>query len=243
MKGGKKYMKKNVLPILFIGILVFMVSFAFAAVNGAQTVTSVVNETAQSGSATSHAAVAGNITGLEIFGESVTQTWQGYFGNVSGSITLENSAGNVMYNWTLASPEGEIYASPGNNVNWASIECFNWTAEGVGQETLYNIGQNDADGINETFDNTVHTNFATGTISFTSGDCMSTEIFAEGGQTEATFDEVLLWDGSDLVFAALLEEDVVGYDGVSHDFQMIVVEDGHNGDSSTTPYYFYVELA
>jgi hypothetical protein len=243
MKGGVLFMKKVILPIFFIGVLVFMAGFSLAAVNGAQTVTSISNSTALAGSPESHDAIAGNVTEIQIFGESVTQTWQGYFGNVSGAITLENAAGNAMYNWSLASPEGEIYASPSNNVAWASIECFNWTANGTTVESAYNIGANDADGINETFSNTVHPDFATGTKAFNNGECMSTEIFSQGAGSEGTFDEVLLWDGSDLVFAAILEKDAIGFDGNPYDFQMIVVEDGHNGDTTTTPYYFYVELA
>src|SRR4030042_6405258 len=56
-------------------------------------------------------AIAGNITSMDVTGFSVTQSWQGYFGNVTGVITLEDNSGNVMYNWSEASPEGEIYAS------------------------------------------------------------------------------------------------------------------------------------
>jgi len=39
-----------------------------------------------------------------------------------------------------------------------------------------------------------------------------------------------------------LEENVLGFDNRHHDFEMMVLEDGHNGNSGTTDYYFYVEL-
>ena len=42
--------------------------------------------------------------------------------------------------------------------------------------------------------------------------------------------------------SALLEEDATGFDTASHDFEMLVLEDGHETDSAVTPYYFWVEL-
>ncbi|HKL23246.1 MAG TPA: hypothetical protein VJ895_00675 [Candidatus Nanoarchaeia archaeon] len=232
-------MKKFILTVFVIGMLTFMAGFGLAAVNGAETVTEEGSSTATPTAADSHDAIAGNVTELTIEGLSVTQTWQGYFGNVSGAITLENSDGNVMYNWSLASPQGEVYASENNAVTWESIDCFNFSENGAAQETTYNIESDAADGIDETF---------TGTVGLTVGSqaltgCMSTAVFAEGASQAGTFDEALLWDGSSMIFASILEEDVLGFDGKTHDFQMLVVEDGHNGDTATTPYYFYVELA
>ncbi|MCX6749909.1 MAG: hypothetical protein NTZ83_00460, partial [Candidatus Pacearchaeota archaeon] len=49
-------------------------------------------------------AIAGNVTELSITGFSTTQSWQGYFGNITGTIQLADSGDNVMYNWSLASP-------------------------------------------------------------------------------------------------------------------------------------------
>jgi hypothetical protein len=40
------------------------------------------------------------------------------------------------------------------------------------------------------------------------------------------------------------DTDEIGFDGYEHDFQMLVLEDGHAGASELTPtlYYFWVEL-
>ena len=73
---------------------------------------------------------------------------------------------------------------------------------------------------------------------------MSADIYdSSGDSVDGNFEEVLLAqaDGNP-VFAALLEQDLSGFDSASHDFEMLVLEDGHAGDSSTTPYYFYIEL-
>ena len=40
----------------------------------------------------------------------------------------------------------------------------------------------------------------------------------------------------------ILDEDEPGFDDNPHDFQMIVLEDGHGTDTATDTYYFWVEL-
>ena len=46
-----------------------------------------------------------------------------------------------------------------------------------------------------------------------------------------------------VIFASIIEEaSVLGFDDRDHDFEMLVLEDGHGTDLATTTYYFYVEL-
>jgi len=229
-------------------IFVFTLGVTLAEPNGADPV-SVVGSS-ERGAATSpqsEVAVAGNVTELTIYGISNTQTWQGYYGNVSGSITLSDASGNPMYNWSLASPKGEVFASENDSVDWTGIECFDWASDGAALEAAKNIDGAE-DGIDETFApwaTNQHAVFSVGVTTFNATtQCMSTDVFdSTGASVDGTFEEVLLGDGTgNAIFAALLEEDVVGFNSVSHDFQMLVLEDGHNGDTATTDYYFYVEL-
>lgn len=227
-------------------VFIFLVSFAFAvSPSGATSVNVVSSQTSTPDSPTSVNAQAGNVTELNIFGYSVTQSWQGYFGNVSGTIQLADASDKVMYNWSLADPEGEIYASTSNAVNWANIACFDWTTNGVALETAFNIDSNDVDGVNETFSYTNgHDLFYVNNHQFIEGQCMSTTIFDNSGSgVDNHFEEVLLWDGSNVVFTSLIEESsVLGFDGRDHDFEMLVLEDGHGTNTEVTTYYFYVEL-
>jgi len=242
MKGGLSKMNR-ISAILLVSLLVVgSAGFVFAEPNGADPVTAGADNSATATAAKWHNATAGNVTELVIEGFSVTQSWQGYYGNVSGAIRLGDSSGNVMYNWSLASPSGEVFASRSNSVAWSSIDCFNWTASGAALETAYNI-DDAADGVNETFkDSNSHAAFYVGSEEFTSGECMSTDVFDDTGAVDGTFEEVLLHDGSDVVFASLLEDDVDGFDSNTHDFQMLVLEDGHEGNTDTTQYFFYIEL-
>jgi hypothetical protein len=215
----------------------------------------------------SHTAIAGNVTELNIYGSSVTQSWQGYFGNVTGTITLSDSSNNALYNWSLASPQGEIYASRNSTQAWTTIQCFNFTASGNFSSDVsnaggtsqsganlsmiegnYSINDTDVDGVNETFNLLgagTHDLFYTNNLLFSEGECRSTRLFSSGGVgVNNQFEEVLLYEpvGRNVVFASLLDENVLGFDNRVHDFEMLVLEDGHATDTSTTTYYFYVEL-
>lgn len=186
-------------------------------------------------------AQAGNVTELNIYGYSTTKTWQGYFGNVSGTIQLADGADRILYNWSAASPMGEIYAANESFINWSGISCFNYTETGDMLERDYNINETDSDGINETFSwNTGHDLFYTGAVEFSSGECMSTRLYNSGGI--GNFEEVILWDGDSIIFASLLKRDAFGFDNRTHDFEMMVLEDGHGTNINPTNYYFYIEL-
>ena len=67
---------------------------------------------------------AGNVTEITLYGISTTKAWAGYYGNITGTITLEDAAGYVFYNWTALEPKGEIYASINDTISWADISCF-----------------------------------------------------------------------------------------------------------------------
>ncbi|OGJ21185.1 hypothetical protein A3K73_05025 [Candidatus Pacearchaeota archaeon RBG_13_36_9] len=211
--------------------------------------TNEISSTAQPDAPQSIPAQAGNVTQLDIFGYTTTQSWQGYYGNVTGTIILADSYDKVLYNWSLAAPEGEVYASVNGSgeIDWGNVACFNMDNH-LALETLYNISTDDVDGVNETFKTgNSHDPFYTAGAFFDTGTCASTQIFDASGQgNDNSFEEVLLTDASSpvqTIFASLLEEeDIVGFDGNYYDFEMIVLENGHGTDTAMTPYYFYVEL-
>lgn len=207
-------------------------------------------------------AFAGNITALTISGYSTTQTWQGYFGNVTGTIQLANAADNVLYNWTLASPSGEIYGSTNSSISWLNIQCFNFSANATGAagtagttnlagvnltvlESRFNINSDDVDGVNETFAFLDHDQFYTANLQFAANECRSTRVYSNTGPVDQQFEEVLLYEPStgSVVFASLIEENtVLGFNSGSNDFEMLVLEDGHGTDVAAITYYFFVEI-
>ncbi len=233
---------RRLISFFLVIVMVLVVTGIVSAYPYGANYTEVDTTTAQEDPAQDHDAYAGNVTELSVTGYSTTQSWQGYFGNVSGAIQLANGDDNVMYNWSLASPEGEIYASEQGSVSWGDVECFNMTSNLSTAETSFNIDSDDADGIDETFNLDDHSGFYVGSTQFTSGQCNNTKLYND--TAIGTFDEVLLYDVSNenIVFASILMEDATGFDSATHDFEMMVLEDGHSGNTDPTTYYFYVEL-
>ena len=261
-------MKKNVVMFSVAGLfilLMFAIPIVFAAPSGGS-LAAGSPQTAPSDPPGSDAnAYAGNVTYLGITGFSTTRSWQGYFGNVSGTIELTDNQNNTMYNWSLVEPSGEVYASTNSSFTWTNIQCFNFTANATfdseagnggttnlrgrnltGLETLFNISTDDIDGVNETFAEVNHDLFYTASQQFSANECPSTHIFDSTGKgVDTNFEEVLLYEpvSTSIVFTALLEEGVLsGFNAQDNDFEMLVLENGHGTDIAASTYYFWVEL-
>lgn len=254
---------------VFCFVLMFLTSLVYSLTPSAGSVTEQSSVRAPAGSPDSDGAFAGNVTEIDFTGYSLTQSWQGYFGNVTGTIQLADGDNNVMYNWSVAEPEGEIYATVLGSVSWSKIQCFNFTATGtesgeasadIGNtsqhgmnlnqlESNYSIASDDVDGVDETFgfnkNGNSHTAFYTNNLHFTSGECLSAHMFgSEGHVDDNYFEEVILYDSDNHqpIFTALLDNSQVGFDDRLHDFEMLVLDDGHGTDTAVTTYYFYVEI-
>lgn len=261
-------MKYNrVVILVFVALLgIFLGSIVSAAPSGAN-VTVGNSSTGVAIAAGSQGAYAGNLTEITLSGDSVTPSWQGYYGNVTGAIKLADSSGNALYNWSVASPSGEVYSSTNSSISWSNIQCLNFTATGAinptgetaGETNLkgmnlsqlqnqYNIAVNESDNINNTFNYSgagSHTDFYTGNLLFDGSECQSTRIFDNSGAgVSGKFEEVIQYEPTtnSVVWTSLLNKDALGFDNKTHDFEMLVPEDGHGADTTTTTYYFYVEL-
>jgi len=265
-KGGR--FSWIVLGLLPVAIILLNIHFIASITPTGGNITEERTETAPSDAAGSAQAQAGNVTELNIYGYSTTQSWQGYFGNVSGTIQLADSSDNVLYNWSLADPAGEVYSSTNSSISWSNIQCFNFTANQsygdesgnggttnlgglnlTGLENNFNINSSDVDGVDETFTLLgagTHDLFYTANQEFSEGECRSTRVFGDTGTgVNDEFEEALLYEPTtgSVIFASLLEPaSVLGFDNADYDFEMLVLEDGHGADTSTTPYYFFVEL-
>jgi hypothetical protein len=199
-------------------------------------------------------AQAGNVTELSINATTITQGWQGYYGNVSGRIVLDDSNNNSMYSWDLVDPEGEIFATrDSDGITWSggNIICADITHIQSEESTLnFNLGTGqDVDGINETFSKSTHPEFNISDTGFASDSCafsLSTYV-DDSSDPENRYKEKLLNSTSEssliyMAFIVAAGSDGFKDDDVAYDFQMLVAEDGHDGDTNPTDYYFYVEL-
>jgi len=147
--------------VLFLLIITSLASLLSAEPTGPYSINESVGETRGTNSPYELQADAGNVTALYIDGTTVTKSWQGYYGNISGTIVLDDNGNYSMFDWSLASPQGEIYASNGSSITWAKIKCINYTAnmtlENINLsiiESMFGMNSWDPDGVNETFNAT-----------------------------------------------------------------------------------------
>ncbi|MFH1916367.1 MAG: hypothetical protein ABIJ21_03825 [Nanoarchaeota archaeon] len=174
---------------------------------------------------------------------SQNQNWKAYLGNVTGSFTLDDAQNRTIYNWELTVTGGEVYASRNSTINWPGIVCAN-EAHMESENNYFGYSATQVDNINRSFNATVHTQIKVGAVTITANTCNSTFLFVndtrQATATASDFQEVVLSDGGNMVFAALIENNAYGFDNTTYDFQMIVPE---NGSSTTTnAYYFYAEI-
>ncbi|MBI2133950.1 hypothetical protein HYU11_04680 [Candidatus Woesearchaeota archaeon] len=181
--------------------------------------------------------------------------WKGYVGNVSGRLTLDDASSNTLYDWTiLGSPTGEVYATRQSGlINWSNIKCAYRNVTEA--ENLRMNHSSSTDNITTTFTASTNKAFTVGTVSIAADTCNTTNIYVNDSSPAGdTFEEVLLYDGpseqlmnesnttKNILYASIIEQDVSGFDGRTYDFQMILPENGLSAWTSSTAYYFFIEL-
>jgi hypothetical protein len=245
-------MKSTIIVLLiFISLAIAVIAVPYGP--GSVTVEKSERRTEFNESVATVQAQAGNVTQLIISTTILTKRWQGYYGNLSGTVTLDDGSGYTMYDWNGFdgySPVGEVYAANFTVSDWTNVLCINLTGNGLpgdrGPNTTIledwiGANPNDVDGIDETFTST--DDIAIGSTMLL--DCPATHIYNGTGNQTTHWNETLLWENhssglTTVIFAADVNQNTNGFNNETLDFQMIVAE---NGDiSATTTYYFYVEL-
>ncbi|MBN1793063.1 hypothetical protein JW826_05255 [Candidatus Woesearchaeota archaeon] len=235
----KKYMKAMFSLTLVLGLLLSGVWFVFgvqapsAIIQGAS---SRMNQS-YAGTGSSLGAQAGNVTHIDLAGTQVTTHWAGFYGNISGNITLEDSSGAVFYDWTgLGTPVGEVYASNTSTVTWSSIACAN-ADNMTGLDTFLGMTATDADSVYNTYGSPTHGGFSVAGTTITADTCNSTNAYVNSALNAAYFSQVLLADGNNVpVFGTLLNSSATAFNGAQVDFQLLT------GVPGTGTLYFFIEL-
>ncbi len=131
--------------MIFIAILLLMGSIIVSALPEGPNQLDVKNSTRRTVNGHNETlALAGNVTQLNITGSAISQSWTGFYGNVTGTLSLESSNGKRMYTWAIANPKGEIYATEAETTpTWGApgqgsyINCWNYSTDRCGQVPCY----------------------------------------------------------------------------------------------------------
>ncbi|MEM2121921.1 MAG: hypothetical protein QXU20_04665, partial [Candidatus Woesearchaeota archaeon] len=146
-------------------------------------------------------------------------------------------------------PSGEVYATRSNSINWGTgnIICANSSVITAEEISLNIFDAEDVDSINKTFNLTFTGDIYVGTNHITAAsNCRQANLYVnDAWEGTGIFKEILLYDiaNNKTIYTAIIRKGyAVGYDGNTYNFELIVPEDGHFGDTATTTYYFYVEI-
>jgi len=257
-------MKNKLFLIMFVAIIsIYMVQAL--PVGPASEISVIASERYPTWASHNASAVAGNVTEFNLDSSTITRGWQGYFGNITGMIVLGDSNNNTLYDWELANPQGEVYAVRTPTVpSWYTVRCSNMT-EMQDEDTTLNFNEAiDEDSVNLTFvvngsaeqiannggTYISHPLFYVSNVTIEADTCPVVALYNSTRQPSPYFRQVLLSDSSTvpIIYTTLIahtlnpyaESD--GFDGNTHDFEMIVAEDGHGNDLDAVTYWFYLEL-
>ena len=246
-KKEGEYFAKVIALVAFAFLFMYiipMISSAAGDPSGIDQITSVSNTTKNAASAAMVNVSGGYINVFNITARVQDPRWKGFVGNVTGSFTLDDSTGSTLYDWQLSSLTGKIFATRSNStVNWANIGCANLTTLNTEADAL-NLSNLD-DTLNATFNysaGATHNAFYVGAVPILANTCPTLNTYQNNATQDSAFEEIALYSDPNIIYATLMEQGAVGYNGQNYDFQEIVPENGTPGFSGSTPYYLYIEL-
>lgn len=210
-------------------------------------VATVTREGLHQGVGGTDSAKGGFITETNLDTTQRTAKWQGYYGNISGKITLADSQAHYMYNWTwTAAKGGEVIATTNTSIPyWSGVAVVSTTerddgTNGINAKWGWESDQSDdADATfsDATYDLVVAGTTLTNTIATADDAILPT---GQGWKTAVIKDSSSIDSKDDYLFVGIINNDGTAFDSTTKDFQMIVPV----GDTptSTETYYFYVEM-
>jgi len=247
----KKYLREVGLIFFFSFVIFATLTVVYAAdPQGPDVVTSVNNSTKGAVSGEIFNISGGYISTINISAVIQNTRWKAFVGNVTGSFTLDDAAGNTIYDWALSSITGRVYATRNSSIpTWSSVNCTTNTtlrAQRLAQEDTDMSHSNADDNITATFDNFTHASFWVGSVSIAANTCPTARTYVNDVPQAGVgmFEEMAIYEntGAYTLYATVMEENAQGYDGDTYDFQMIIPENGSAAWTSATAYYLYVEI-
>ncbi|MBN2422268.1 hypothetical protein JXB41_03505 [Candidatus Woesearchaeota archaeon] len=242
----KKVISVSIQLIMVVLALSILLNSVFADPTGA-TVTFISNSTKNASSAESRTDEKGTITTVVLDAMQQDYKWKAYVGNVTSTFTLDDEADYTIYQWNIDHFSGEVFATRASSTPaWSSINCST-IAQKQNEDYALNHSSSSMDSINQTFVTQTHKSFVVADRTMSESSCYAIATWINDSSntltTTASFQEVILSDGTNIVYATFVENDKFGYmnDSTTYDFQMIVAENATITAPDIT-YYFYVEL-
>lgn len=216
---------------VFALLVLLALPMARAAQPGAAATTSADKGSYAGGTAETVDVISGHVYSNNLDATQGTYKWVGMYGNVTGTIVLEDTSGKQFFNWTGA--KGLLVYASNETVNWTSLSG----ASESEVTTAYPFLASGTDDYANTFGTTSEN---IGSLIYPS----ATSVYATPFPTASHFKTYALKDGSgNIVWGGkVLSAANTTYDGSTADFEMLLPEDGTSNDNTVTTYNFWVEL-
>ncbi len=244
-----KIERKNwsiIFVLTIVGIFsVFLASYVSAANPEGPSSLNITSNTTKSavGSATVNIS-GGYIASMNLSATIQDIRWKAFVGHVTGMFSLQDSTGSTLYDWSFNSITGRVYTTRNSStISWTNVNCSNITR--INQENINMNHTNPNDNLNMTFNTTAgatHNTFYVGSNIIAANSCPTLNTYVNNVTQDNYFEEMALYDGTNMVYATIINENQAGYNGVAYDFQMIVPENGAASFQGATAYYLYVEI-
>ena len=225
-----KFDKQLSAGIIVLALLLMAGSAAAAGFQNATT-TNGSKETSPSQTGyPSNQSEGGYITNIEIYtANSQTQKWQGYYGNVSGNIYLNDSTDNSMYTWVVNLTNTFVYATTNSTLpSWSSLVV----ADNASLDSLWNFGAS-SDNITNTYVPSAATpNFAGRSVA------NPLNVTTAAGYLDYVVAGVDVSTKTNVLWAGTIYSGMTNFKGNPADYELLVPVDPTGPDV----YYFYIEL-
>ncbi len=207
-------MKKIIIALMVAAFSIF--GIVYAATQGA-TVNELSTGSLTETTAGSDEAYGGNVTLMNLTATASTDRWQGYYGNVTGTLSLGIGT-DIFYDFSSAAATA-VYASQNQTFNFANIEAS------TGAEIDTEWGYTGSD---------IAANIYAGARNV-AGVVTQTVTLASGNFVSAIFDDSGVSDKSYFAFGVNVTT-AACFDGNQCDYELMVPADG------LETYYFFVEI-
>ncbi|PXF62093.1 MAG: hypothetical protein C4B59_00300 [Candidatus Methanogaster sp.] len=185
-------------------------------------------------------AKGGFVTEMDLDGTSRTTRWQGYYGNVSGSIALADSQGHTMFSWAWNATEGgEVFATTNSSIPpWTGL-TNNSTTQFLNEiDADWGWTNDPVDDAGATLNATTNVNIADDSYQIAATTAGALQPYDSQWQCGAVA-TANPNERDDFVFVGIIQDGKTSFASGSADYEMIVPTPD---DGSAVTYYFYMEL-
>ena len=214
-------------------VMIFALAAGIVIANTDAQISTGSSESYTTAAAANIAAAGGDVTQVNVSSDASTAKWQGFWGNISGSLRLGDAS--AFYDWSDVSFTA-VYAAAGNTVDWAQVSGLSGAAAREGKDTEFGLTSTDTDSINSTMGGGT---CAAGTIISTADGVTPYDNAGDPGSWETCLAEDTVLGGlAATVFGTnIVSAGAQAFNGETVQYQLMVPV-----ESGGTNYYFYLEI-